>query len=113
MGLKSFDFEVSSWTWRKHVSKASGKEMLSVTYYGGLSDPTITEYHPILHDGYIGQKAMEKLTMIAEQGKIIQGGMNVQTLNELIGNLNKTRPPETIKLKRDGKFFRVINRSWV
>ena len=31
MGLEGKDLAVTSWTWRKHVSRASGKEMLSCT----------------------------------------------------------------------------------
>ena len=51
MGLDGQELEVTSWTWRKHISKASGIEMLAVTYYGGLSDTPITEYLPIMHEG--------------------------------------------------------------
>lgn len=112
MGLEGIDLDVTGWTWRKHVSRASGKEMIAVTYYGGLSDPAITEYLPIMHEGYAGQKAMQQLVTMAERGQIAPGGLNVQTLEEMVANLNQTQPPRSIEFKRDGKFFRVMRRRW-
>lgn len=112
MGLEGIDIDVTGWTWRKHVSRASGKEMIAVTYYGGLSDPAITEYLPIMHEGYAGQKAMQQLVTMAERGKMAPGGLNVQTLEEMVANLNQTQPPRSIEFKRDGKFFRVMRRRW-
>lgn len=112
MGLEGIDLDVTSWTWRKHVSRASGKEMIAVTYYGGLSDPAITEYLPIMHEGYAGQKALQQLVTMAERGQIAPGGLNVQTIDEMVANLNQTHPPRSIEFKRDGKFFRVMKRIW-
>ena len=112
MGLEGRDLDVTSWTWRKHISKASGKEMLAVTYYGGLSDPAVTEYLAVTHDGYAGQSALQKLVTIAERAQIEPGGLNVQSLEEMAANMNKTQPPSSIEYKKDGKFFRVMRRRW-
>jgi len=112
MGLDGTDLDVTSWTWRKHISKASGKEMLAVTYYGGLSDPAITEYLAVTHDGYAGQMAMQKLVDMAQRAQIERGGLNVNSLEEMVTNMNKTQPPIHIEFKRDGKFFRVMRRKW-
>jgi DNA repair protein RadD len=112
MGLDGTDLDVTSWTWRKHISKASGKEMLAVTYYGGLSDPAITEYLAVTHDGYAGQMALQKLVDIAERAQIERGGLNVQSLEEMAQNMNQAQPPIHIEFKRDGKFFRVMRRRW-
>ena len=112
MGLEGSDLDVTAWSWRKHLSKASGKEMIAVTYYGGLSDPAITEYLPILHEGYAGQMAMQKLVNMAERSQIVPGGLNVQSLEEMVANMNQTQPPASIEFKRDGKFFRVMKRRW-
>jgi DNA repair protein RadD len=83
-----------------------------VTYYGGLSDPPITEYLPIMHEGYAGQKAMGLLLSIANSASIGSGGLNVATMDELAANMNKATPPKFIEFRKDGKFFRVIKRSW-
>ncbi len=112
MGLDGTDLDVTSWTWRKHISKASGKEMLAVTYYGGLSDPAITEYLAVTHDGYAGQMALQKLVDIAERAQIEPGGLNVQSLEDMAQNMNQAQPPIHIEFKRDGKFFRVMRRRW-
>lgn len=112
MGLAGRDLDVTSWTWRKHISKASGKEMLAVTYYGGLSDPAVTEYLAVTHDGYAGQTAMQKLVDMAQRAQIKAGGLNVQSLEEMAANMNQTQPPSSIEFKKDGKFFRVMRRRW-
>jgi len=112
MGLEGKELEVSAWAWREHVSKASGKQMLAVTYYGGLSDAPITEYLPILHEGYAGQRAMSQLVSMANSASIVDGGLNVQTMIEMVQNLNNATPPKLIEFRKDGKFFRVMKRSW-
>jgi DNA repair protein RadD len=112
MGLEGKELEVSAWAWREHTSKASGKKMLAVTYYGGLSDAPITEYLPILHEGYAGQRAMSQLVSMANSASIVSGGLNVQTMIEMVQNLNNARPPKLIQFQKDGKFFRVMKRTW-
>ena len=70
MGLEGKDLDVTAWNWRIHTSRASGKMMLACTYYGSLSDKPITEYLPVLHDGYAGQRAMQQLFSMANSGAI-------------------------------------------
>ena len=112
MGLEGTDMEVTSWNWRKHTSKASGKDMLAVTYYGSLSDAPITEYLPIAHDGYAGQRAMGQLLSLATSASIAPGGLKVATMDEMAANMNEATPPKFIEFRKDGKFFRVMKRSW-
>lgn len=112
MGLEGTDLEVTAWTWRRHTSRASGKDMLAVTYYGSLSDAPITEYLPIAHDGYAGQRAMGQLLSLATSASIAPGGLNVATMDEMAANMNEATPPKFIEFRKDGKFFRVMKRSW-
>ena len=112
MGIEGTEMAVKSWMWKKHISRASGKEMLSVTYYGDLSDPSITEYFAILHEGYAGQKALQTLIRIATSSGLHDGGLNVGTLEEMVVNMNTTNPPESIDFRKDGKYYRVLKRSW-
>lgn len=112
MGLEGQELEVTSWRWREHISKASGRAMLAVTYYGGLSDPAVTEYLAITHDGYAGQMAVQKLITIAERACIVPGGLNVPTMLDMAQNLNNAKPPSMIEFRKDGKFFKVTRRRW-
>jgi DNA repair protein RadD len=112
MGLEGQELEVTSWAWREHTSKASGRTMLAVTYYGGLSDPAVTEYLAVTHDGYAGQMAVQKLITIAERAQIVRGGLNVPTMIEIAQNLNNATPPSMIEFRKDGKFFKVTRRKW-
>ena len=116
MGLEGKDMEVKSWTWRKHVSKTSGKEMLACTLYGVLSDKPITEYWPIMHDGYAGQKARSGLAQLAQQSgaNLLQvSRIEIEPyLEDLSVQLSNSNPPKAIEYRLDGKFFRVIKRSW-
>ena len=113
LGLEGTTLEVASWRWRKHISKASGLAMLAVTYYAhALSDPSITEYFPVLHEGYAGQKALAAVASIANASQADGGLFAHQTLEEIAYGLSQAVPPSRIEYKRDGKFYRVIQRSW-
>jgi len=116
MGLEGKELEVSSWIWRRHVSRASGKEMLSCTYYGSLSDKPITEYLPVLHDGYAGQKAMRQLLTIANSsGAHLAEAAHLEGsagLDYIAVQMSNSKPPTSIEYRMDGKFYRVLKRSW-
>lgn len=116
MGLEGKDLEITSWNWRTHISKASGKLMLACTYYGSLSDKPITEYLPVLHDGYAGQRAMQQLFTMANsagadlaQASRMEGEAGLDYIGVQMSN---STPPSSIEYRMDGKFFRVIKRSW-
>jgi DNA repair protein RadD len=110
MGLDGTDMVLTGWKWREHTSLASGKMMLAVSYYGRLSDPAVTEYFPVLHEGYPGQKALKEVIKIAEQSKIV--GINVNNLGSLAAQLSKGAHPLQVTYKKDGKFFRVLKKEW-
>ncbi len=114
MGIEGQEMQVTAWNWRKHVSKSSGKEMLAVTYYGGLSDAPVTEYLPVMHDGFAGQKAMRQLVkMERSSGAAITGTMaDPDFLEEAALEMNAAKHPKVVEFKKDGKFFRVLDRRW-
>lgn len=109
MGIEGIEMEVTSWTWRKHLSRISGKEMLAVTYYGGLSDVPVTEYLPVMHDGYAGQKAAQNFITIARSAGV---HTSAQGLDEAVASMKGSHPPSLVEYKKDGKFYRVIRREW-
>jgi len=113
MGVAGTTMEVKSWQWRRHVSRASGNEMLAVTYYGKLSDPMITEYLPVLNQGYAGQKANGLLGILAMQsGASVAEISEHQWIDGVCARMNEGAPPVEIEYKRDGKFYRVIKREF-
>jgi DNA repair protein RadD len=112
MGLDGQELEVTSWTWRWHTSKASGKQMLAVTYYGSLSDGPITEYLPILHDGYAGQMALQKLIGIARSANCVNAVLYSKGHDIAIEINKQSTPPSMIEYRKDGKFFKVTRRKW-
>lgn len=111
MGVEGTDLDVTAWTWRKHISRASGKEMLSLTYYGGLSDLPVTEYLAVTHDGYAGEKSRRLLTDIAYKADVALD-YNVADLHEMAQQLTEGEPPSHIEFKREGKFYTVLKRTW-
>ena len=111
MGNEGIDLEVTAWTWRKHISRASGKEMLSASYYGGLSDTPVTEYLAVTHDGYAGEKSRRLLAEIAHKAGVTLD-YAVADLHEMSMALNEGQPPAAIEYKREGKFFTVLQRTW-
>jgi DNA repair protein RadD len=110
MGIEVQEMKVKEWRWRKHTSRASGKEMLAVAYYGGLSDPLVEEYFPITHGGYAGDKAIGTITgILTRSGRWVEAE---STLDDWAGWLNKCNIPTTIDYRRDGRFYRVLRRTW-
>ena len=110
MGIEGTDMEVKSWQWRVHTSKASGKQMLKISYYGSLSDPKVDEYLAVAHEGYAGQKAMGLLVQLKDQSGAPNNDSG--TLEGMVEAMNQGMPPSAIEYKKDGKFFRVIGREW-
>lgn len=109
MGEEGREMRVTDWRWQPHTSRASGKEMIRVTYYGALSDKPVTEYLTILHEGYAGQKALNTLAAIANGS----GSSIVETsLDALCESMNAGTPPAIIEYTKDGKFDRIIRREW-
>jgi DNA repair protein RadD len=111
MGVEGADLDVTSWTWRKHISRASGKEMLSLTYYGGLSDVPVTEYLAVTHDGYAGEKSRRLLSEIAHKAGIVLDYSAVD-LHDIAQRLSNGLPPAHIEFMRKGKFYTVLKRTW-
>jgi DNA repair protein RadD len=111
MGLSASEMAVNSWGWRVHVGRASGKEMIAVDYYGGLSDPIITEYFTILHDGFAGQRAMQNLAAIATSCGASHA-IRQNDLQAICDSLNEGSYPASIEYKKDGKYFRVLRRHF-
>lgn len=114
MGNERSTLEVTSWGWRKHTSRSSGKEMLAVTYYGALSDKPITEYLPVAHDGFAGQKAMRELVTIEKlAGATITGTIaDDGWLDSAAAKMALSQPPALIEYRMEGKYPRVLNREW-
>ncbi len=90
--------------------------MLSCTYYGGLSDPSVTEYFPILHEGYSGQKAIKSVYFIAKKSgadlAMMIGKEGLELIDALSFEFNQSSRPKVIKYQMDGKFYRVTTRIW-
>lgn len=121
MGIEGSEMEVTSWNWRKHTSKTSGKEMLAVTYYGALSDIPVTEYLCVLHDGYAGEKARKLFVNIFDKAKHLKsyslslddtGTKVLEGLDSDVHKMQNSKPPSSIEYTKDGKFYRILNRSW-
>ena len=110
MGIETQEMDITGWRWQPHTSRTSGKEMIRCTYYGNLSDKPVTEYFPILHDGYAGQKALRTLANIGAGAgvELPNGG----ALDSLCDTLNRGCPPALLAYRMDGKFHRVIDRQW-
>lgn len=113
MGWQAQEMIVSRWAWEIYTSQRSGKEMLKVRYYGGLSDPVVSEYVTLLHDGYAGRKAAKTIAEITSRCGVSMAQFGADsTLQELADALNDSPAPEAIEYRRDGKFYRVLNRKW-
>jgi len=110
MGIEPQELAVTSWRWHKEISTTSGKNMLTVTYYGALSDPHIKEYLTVAHEGYAGQKAVATLGIIASNaGAQLKQGI---TLDGTAAVMNAAKPPKMLRYKKDGKYHQILGREW-
>lgn len=99
---------VKFWQWRRYTA-ASGKEMVTITYYGNFFE-SVTEYLCLLHGGYAGQKAVRTLLGIARRvGADIR---NPYDLDEVVSVMSVVPAPNRINRQKDGKFYRVTARYW-
>lgn len=108
MGLAGTEMEITSWQWKEHISRASGKRMLRIDYYGALSDPPITEYLTVTHEGWAGAKAVRTLGEIANKSKAVISN----DLYAIIDSMNQSTPPSLIEYKKNGKYNQVTKRKW-
>lgn len=112
MGAEPDEMKITSWGWSKHVSRSSGFEMLKVTYYGNLSDPPITEYLTVLHEGYAGERARLLITSVARKSGI-DFNFYSDDLENVAAIMNENaKYPDLIKYRKQGKFYQVIDRQW-
>jgi DNA repair protein RadD len=85
--------------------------MLSCTFYGGLSDPPVTEYLAVTHEGYAGERSRRLLADIAHKaGVVLDYGM--ADLHQMAQQMTEGQPPSAIEFKREGRFFTVLKRTW-
>lgn len=113
MGQDGTTMTVTEWAWRRHVSRTSGKEMLAVSYYPtDYAATVVTEYLPILHDGYAGEKSRRQLLAMATSAGLAPGDLP-EDLGAAAQILSSGEPPGEIEYRQDGKFFRVVKRRWM
>ena len=110
MGINGREMAVTSWLWSKHTSQNSGKDMLRCTYYGLLSDKPVTEYFCVTHTGYAGDKAARAIGAIAYRAGV--GDIVDIDLLQAATALTAGTPPASIEYKKDGNFYRVLDRIW-
>ncbi|ANZ46666.1 hypothetical protein BED41_10560 [Cloacibacillus porcorum] len=116
MSLEPEEMRVRSWWWYIRQSKTKQINMLCVDYENAeLTGDKVTEYITILHDGYARYRA--KMTLRA----IIDGcGADISTLDgesenyldDIAEVLNSAKAPDSITIKKDGRYYRVLERRW-
>jgi DNA repair protein RadD len=113
MGSESNALSVESWLWSTHTSRASGKNMVKVQYYSKLlSDPVISEYFPLTHPGFVGNRATIKLAEIANKSNINFQFLDAASLDDICFEMNKGNCPDEIRFRKEGKYYKVVKRDW-
>ena len=75
-----------------------------------MNDRPLTEYVTVLHDGYAGYKAMERLKSIS--GKVGVDYMVQPRLDAWCDELGRSSAPTEIAFTKNGKFFDIVDRIW-
>ena len=103
---------VTGWSWVVHTSRASGREMLLVSYYSDAFDGGVKEYITLGYPGYAGEKAMRTIADIARKAGIDASAGEAWSLQEVADIMNLAQPPSAIRYNVDGKFYKVEARLW-
>lgn len=115
MGIAPICMKVRAWYWYVRKSRAKGIDMLCVDYEDAvLTGEKVTEYFTILHDGYARWRALMTLDAIVRGcgGFIGDIAVTEENLEQIAEVLNNADPPEYIDIKKDGKYYRVLDRRW-
>lgn len=113
MGIEPDIMQVESWNWEKFTSRKTGKEMLKCSFYGdAISDPIISCYHVVWHEGFAGSKARREVSQIANRCGVEFIWDDVTDLEALANELNQGQIPATIEYKKDGNFYSILRREW-
>jgi DNA repair protein RadD len=103
---------VTSWSWRIHNSKASGKPILAVSYYGALNEKPVVEYLTINYPGYAGEKALTKLKDMMSKSCVNKTLTQLSSLDDVVLEMNHGMPPKKIMFRKSGNFQDVTYREW-
>ena len=116
MGLEPEEMRVRSWWWYIRQSKTKQINMLCVDYENAeLTGDKVTEYITILHDGYARYRAEMTLRAIIDGcGADIStlDGESENYLDDIAEVLNSAKAPDSITIKKDGRYYRVLGRRW-
>ena len=115
MGIAPICMKVRAWYWYVRKSRAKEIDMLCVDYEDAvLTGEKVTEYITILHDGYARWRAQTTLDAIVRGcgGFIGDIAVTEENLEQIAEVLNNAAPPEYIDIKKDGKYYRVLDRRW-
>lgn len=106
-GDGSLSMPCTGWSWEVYTSKKSQKEMIRVSYYGGLSD-VIHEFLCIWHDGFAQRKGIKLMNELSDKALVPRNG----ELNEFLYNMTGARFPAEIVYKKNGRYKEIIDRVW-
>ena len=85
--------------------------MVKVKYYGSLSDPVVTEWHPI-NNPKVGTRALATLARIANKSGLEQDAAPTDSMAALAEFMNGGNRPAGIEYHKRGKFFEIVDRVW-
>jgi DNA repair protein RadD len=103
--LVSLAMVVKDWRWDIHNN---GTDMLRVRYYPhDMLRDVVTEYFTVWHGGAASYRAWESLKKI--MGPL---GLPCSQDDDIYAYLHNAPPPTSITYRKEGRFFRVISRSW-
>jgi hypothetical protein len=82
--------------------------MIAVDYYGALSDPVVTDYYPLSHEGYAGTAAARRLAGIASLAGATDA-MQHDDMGDICAAMQRGRKPVYVQYRKDGKFYRILS----
>lgn len=112
MGQEGRDVTIAGWTWDSKTPKSGGPDMAVVCYdTGGWGrNSRYYEHLCVQHPGYAGKKANERIQALADAAGADLS--KADDLDQLVNVMNAAKPPLSISVGREGKWWRVLSASW-
>lgn len=111
MGIENSQAFIDKWTFQSYVT-AKNIECILVKYFLRNKKTPLMEYLLVYHPGWVGQEANRVLKKIAMRTNVTEELKKCRTIQEVVRLLNKTKRPDVIEYRKEGKYPRIIDRLW-
>jgi DNA repair protein RadD len=104
-----FEMDVVAWEWAVKLSRKDGTPMAMVRYFDAFNR-AINEFFFVLHNNRMLPYWRDRFINMAEMAGVSLDG--AEGITAYLHLMNRGKPPDVVRYKKDGKYFKVIGYVW-